>query len=108
MKELAAVEDTTGRIQAIYDVFLPGIATRYQNYLQNSDSLFDEPSFRVIEGILNDYARMRRECEEVKVELGKALETDAGRVQQWSREESVIAQFVVHGSGSTLAREATA
>jgi hypothetical protein len=108
MKELAAVEDTAGRIQAIYDVILPGLAARYRHYLQNSDSLFDEPSFRVIEGILNDYVRMRRECEEVRAELGKAFETNPDRVQRWSREERVIAQFVVHGSGLTLAREVTA
>jgi hypothetical protein len=108
MKELASVEDTPGRVQAVYDVILPGLAARYQHYLHNSDSLFDEPSFRVIEGILNDYARMRRECEEVRAELGKALETDPDRVQRWSREENVIAQVVAHGSGSTLAREVTA
>jgi hypothetical protein len=108
MKELASVEDTTGRMQAIYDVILPGLAARYQQYLRNSDSLLDEPSFRVIEGILGDYARMRRECEEVRAELGKALVTDPDRVQRWSREENVIAHIVVHGTGSTLAREVIA
>jgi hypothetical protein len=108
MKELASVEDTPGRIQAVYDVILPGLASRYQHYLQNSDSLFDEPSFRVIEGILNDYARMRKECGEVRAELGKALEADSSRMQQWSREESVTTRIVVHGSGPTLAREVTA
>jgi hypothetical protein len=108
MKELASVEDTTGRIQAVYDVILPGLAARYQQYLRNSDSLLDEPSFRVIEGILRDYARMRRECEEVRAELGKDLVTDPDRVRRWSQEENVIAHIVVHGTGSTLAREVSA
>jgi hypothetical protein len=108
LNELASIEDTAGRIQAVYDVILPGLAARYQHYLRNSDSLFDEPSFRVIEGILSDYARMRKECEDVRAELGKTLEPDPDRVQRWSREESMIAQIVVHGSGSTLAREVTA
>jgi hypothetical protein len=108
MNELASVEDTAGRVHAVYDVILPGLAARYQQYLQNSDSLLDEPSFRVIEGILGDYARMRRESEEVRAELGDTLVSDPDRAQQWCQQESVISHIVVHGSGSTLAREATA
>src|SRR5258708_20015608 len=87
MNELASVEDTAGRVHAVYDVILPGLAARYQQYLQNSDSLLDEPSFRVIEGILGDYARMRREREEVRAHLGETLASDPDRAQQWSRQE---------------------
>ena len=108
MKELVAVEDTAGRLQAIYEVILPGLAARYQQYLQNSDSLLDEPSFRVIQGILSDYARMGKESEEVRAELRETLAFDPERAERWSRQESAIADFVVQGSGSTLAREATA
>jgi len=108
MNELASVEDTTGRIQAVYDVVLPGLAARYQQYLENSDSLLDEPSFRVIEGILNDYKRMQKESEEVRAALGETLAFDPERAQQWSRKESLVTHIVVQGSGSTLAREATA
>jgi len=70
--------------------------------------LLDEPSFRVIEGILNDYARMRKESEEVRAELRETLVFDAERAQRWSRQENAINDFVVQGSGSTLAREASA
>jgi len=105
MQELSRVEDTPGRIQAIYDTIVPGFAARYQRYLQNSDSLLDEPSFRVIEGILHDYARMRKESEELRSELRETLVFDADRAQGWSRQESAVAEIVSHGSGSTLARE---
>jgi hypothetical protein len=105
MNELASVEDTAGRVQAVYDVILPGLAARYKEYLQNSDSLLDEPSFRVIEGILSAYARMRRESEDVRSELTEILVFDPDRAQRWSREESAISEVVSHGSGSTLARE---
>jgi hypothetical protein len=108
MNELASVEDTPGRVQAVYDVILPGLAARYLQYLQNSDSLLDEPSFRVIEGILGNYARMRRESEEVRADLGETLVCDPDRAQLWSRQESAITHIVVHGSGSTLARGVTA
>jgi hypothetical protein len=103
IKRLAAVEDTTGRIQAVYDVILPALAVRYRYYLENSDSLLDEPSFRVIENALNDYARMRLERQEVCTELKETLTFDSARAEKWSREESAIREIVVHGSGSTLA-----
>ena len=108
MIELAAVEDTPGRLQAAYDVILPGLTVRYQKYLRNSDALLDEPSFRVIEGILADYARMRKECEEVRAELQETLVFDSGRAQRWSARESGISDFVHQGSGATLARGAVA
>lgn len=105
MNELASVEDTAGRMQVLYDVILPGLTARYKEYLRNSDSLLDEPSFRVIEAILSDYARMRRESEEVRLELGETLVFDPDRAQRWSRQESETTEIVPHGSGSTLARE---
>lgn len=103
LEELASVEDTPGRIQVIYDVILPGLASRYEYYLRNSDSLLDEPSFRVIEGTLSDYTRMQRERQEVCEELKESLAFDPGRAQQWSNKEKAISEFVVHGSGPTLA-----
>jgi hypothetical protein len=103
MKKLASVEDTPGRIQAVYDVILPGLAARYEQYLRNSDSLLDEPSFRVIEGILRDYSRMRRESEETRTELSENLVFDPSRAQEWSLQERAIGDFVVHGSGASLA-----
>jgi hypothetical protein len=108
IKELALVEDTSGRIEAVYDVILPGLAGRYKQYLQNSDSLLDEPSFRVIEGILSNHARMQRESKEVRTELKETLMFDPDRAQRWSLQESAITNIVVHGSGPTLAREAIA
>lgn len=103
MKELAAVEDTSGRIQAIYDVILPAFAARCQHYLQNSDGLLDEPSIRVVERMLNDYARMKRERKEVCEELKGTLAFDSARARKWSRQESAVSEIVVHGSGPTLA-----
>lgn len=103
MRELASVEDTSGRIQMIYDVILPAFAARCRYYLRNSDSLLDEPSFRIVEGMLNDYARMQRERKEVCEELKGTLAFDSTRAREWSHQESAIADIVVHGSGSTLA-----
>lgn len=103
MRELASVEDTAGRIHAIYDVMLPALAARYRHYLANSDSLLDEPSFRVIESSVNDYARMQWERTEVCEELKETLTFDSARAQDWSRRESAISDIAAHGSGATLA-----
>lgn len=103
MKELASVEDTPGRIQAIYDVVLPAWTARYQEYLAGSDSLLDEPSYRIIQGILSDYTRMRQENEALREELKETLSFDANRAEEWRREEAEIGEIVPRGSGETLA-----
>jgi hypothetical protein len=103
MKELAAVEDTPGRIQVIYDVLLPALTARYQEYLDGSDSLLDEPSYRVIHGILGDYARMRQENDALRKELKDMLVFDASRAEEWRRKEAEIGEIVPRGSGATLA-----
>jgi hypothetical protein len=103
MKELATVEDTPGRIQVIYDVLLPAFTARYQEYLNGSDSLLDEPSYRVIHDVLNAYARMRQENEALRAQLKETLAFDAGRAEEWRRKEATIAEIVPRGTGATLA-----
>jgi hypothetical protein len=108
MNELAAVEHSPFRLQAVYDVIFPRLKVRYQQYLQNSDSLLDEPSFRVIENILADYARMQTESAEIRVELQETLVFDSSRARRWATRESGIIDFVHQGSGSSLAGGAIA
>ena len=71
--------------------------------MRNSDALLDEPSFRAIEGILNDYARMQRESEELREELKETLVFNSKQAEEWTRQETAIGDIVAHGSGSTLA-----
>jgi hypothetical protein len=104
MKDLASIEDTSGRIQAVYDVILPGFATRCQHYLRNSDSLLDAPSFQVVEACLDGYTRMRREREELCGELKGTLAFDSDRSREWSRQESAVSDIVAHGGGVSLAQ----
>ena len=108
LKELAPVEDTPSRLQAIYDVLLPALTAKYQEYLNGSDSLLDEPSYRVIHGILSDFTRMRQENEALREEFKGTLVFDASRAEQWRRKEAEIAEIVHRGSGATLAVEAHA
>ena len=103
MNEIASVEDTPGRIQAIYDALLPALTARYQEYVKGSDSLLDEPSFRVIHQILSDYARMRQESDALREELKETLVFDHTRAEEWRRKEAEIRAIVPRGSGTTLA-----
>jgi hypothetical protein len=103
MKALTSVEDTPGRMQAVYDVVLPAWTARYQEYLSGSDSLLDEPTYRIINGILSDYARMRQENEAMREELKETLVFDANRAEEWRRKETEITEIVPRGSGATLA-----
>src|SRR5262249_34269087 len=108
MKEFAAVEDTPGRIQVIYDVLLPAFIARYQEYLNGSDSLLDEPSYRIIHVALKAYARMLQEMEALREELKETLSFDVARTEEWRRKEAVIGEIVPRGTGATLAAGAHA
>jgi hypothetical protein len=59
LEEVAASEATRDRLDAAYEVTLRGLRARYQAYLEATDRLLDEPSVRVIEGILADHERIR-------------------------------------------------
>ena len=58
---LAALTDTAERAEAFYDGFLPDLEARYRDYLAGTNRLQDEPTVRVIERVLDDFARMRED-----------------------------------------------
>jgi hypothetical protein len=72
LAEVAALEGTGPRLAALYDVVLPGLERRYARYLQATDAVLDGPSVVIIERILLDLPRQRREAEAVRRELGLA------------------------------------
>jgi hypothetical protein len=63
---LAAVEETDKRLSALYDVFIPALENRYRAYIEATDGLLDEPSVVIIERILIDFGRMRRDAERLR------------------------------------------
>jgi hypothetical protein len=76
---------------------------RYRAYLERTDHLLDEPSVRVIERILDGYARMLRERAEFCGELATPPKHDEKAAERWSQLLSVP-EFVPHGAAGTLAR----
>lgn len=61
LETLAAGTATGDRIDGFYDVVLVDLATRYRAYLDQTDTMADEPSVRILERILTDVERMRHE-----------------------------------------------
>lgn len=73
LEEMAAHRDTAHRLGALYDVVLPGMERRYRSYIQRTDALLDQPSVIVLDRILADLSRQRREADDLRRELGVAL-----------------------------------
>jgi hypothetical protein len=80
--DVEAVTDTKQRITAFYDVILPGLASRYRRYLDETDHLMDAPTVRILERILQDHERMIRESRQLREET-----PNLGDMQpDWSRQ----------------------
>jgi len=66
LEEVAAVEDTAGRLAALYDVLLDGVQQQYRRYAEEVDAMLDAPSLVVIEHILADARRQREEADQLR------------------------------------------
>jgi hypothetical protein len=103
LEGLRGLQKTGDRIYVFYDVVAPALVERYRSYLKMTDSLLDEPSVRVIERILDGYARAQREREQFCKEFdppGHDVQIEDG----WKRQLAMIAEFVPHGTEGALAR----
>src|SRR5262245_6426762 len=72
LAEIAAITETPRRLAALYDVILPGMERRYGRYIASTDGLLDAPSVVIVERILLDLARQRRDVEHLRRTLGIA------------------------------------
>lgn len=75
LSETEAIVETPGRLAALYDVILSGMERRYARYVQQTDTLLDAPSVVIVERILQDLARQRREADSLRRELGVAVQS---------------------------------
>jgi len=61
--------DLTGqRLDGFFEVMLPDVEARYRRYLESTDYLMDEPTVRILERTLIDYARMKKDREALRQE----------------------------------------
>jgi hypothetical protein len=81
LDDVLRLEDTAERLAALYDAVLPGLARRYEAYLEEADPILDAPSFVILDRILSDLRRQRADAQELRRELGlaAAVPGDLGR-----------------------------
>jgi len=81
LDDVLRLEDTALRLAALYDAVLPGLARRYETYLEEADPVLDAPSFVIVDRILSDLRRQRADAQELRRELGlaAAVPGDLGR-----------------------------
>ncbi|HSP94946.1 MAG TPA: hypothetical protein VLU06_10370 [Thermoanaerobaculia bacterium] len=70
LEDAARVGSTSERLAVLYDVLLPGLEQRYREYLAGTDTLVDAPSCVILERIIGDYARQRRDADRLRSEIG--------------------------------------
>ncbi len=104
LEGLSKLQKTGDRVYVFYDVVVPAVVGRYQSYLDRTDHLLDEPSVRVIEHILDGYARAQRERDEFCKELEMQPRHDQQTEDGWKKLLAAIDDFVPHGADGTLAR----
>jgi hypothetical protein len=72
LDELLSVDDTAGRLAALYDVLLPGLQRRYEAYVAAVDPVVDAPSLVIVERILLDLRRQHADAGGLRRALGLA------------------------------------
>jgi hypothetical protein len=87
LETLAGAEGTVERVSGFYDVLVPDLESRFKAYVAATDPIDDEPSIRIIERILFDFARLRRDREDFALQRPDLVTTDAG----WAEKLRVLA-----------------
>lgn len=91
---LTATVATGDRIAAVYDAFLPALEARYRTYLAATDPIVDEPTVRIVDRVLADFARLRAERDRVRAELPGLPAADPAALARLTALASGPAEFV--------------
>jgi hypothetical protein len=87
LKELGELESTADRVAVFYDGCCTSMARRFRTYIEETDTLMDEPTVRMLERFLADFERMTRERHRLAKEIENAPRTS---LDLWlSRELSI-------------------
>jgi hypothetical protein len=107
LADLATTRETERRIAAFYDVMLPAMGARYQDYLARADHLIDAPTVRILDRVLADHVRMSRESHDLCRDLPHLKLDDASWVQMLAVRERDIGTPVAGVRPSIAAAAAT-
>jgi len=100
LRDLATTTDTAGRVAGFYDCMLPALERRFAAYVASVDPLLDGPTVRIVERILFDVARMKREGESLRKELPALASPDGEWLDDLRRRESAIGDLAARAPES--------
>jgi hypothetical protein len=101
--DLAATVETDKRVAGFYDCALPGLERRFRDYMGQVDPLLDGPTVRILERILFDMARMKRECQALREEVPAVASPDPEWLDGQRRREASLADIVIERAGEAVA-----
>ncbi|HEX9580954.1 MAG TPA: hypothetical protein VF970_07600 [Gemmatimonadales bacterium] len=65
LETMAGAAGTPERLDGFFEVLMPDLGSRCRRYLDETDHLMDEPTVRILERVLADFTRMRRDREQL-------------------------------------------
>lgn len=78
LETMAGATGTMERLSGFHDGLLPDLEARYRQYIARTDPLNDEPTVRILERILFDFARIRTDRAGFPATRPDLVLTDAG------------------------------
>ena len=94
LADIRGEKDTARRLCSFYDVLLPGLAARYRSYLDQTDTLMDEPTVRILQHTQEIQFRMIERCRALRAEFPALGSVDSDWVQAMTKREALIPTLV--------------
>lgn len=95
LTEVAALGPTPQRLAAMYDVLLPALVGRQRRYLEQTDTLVDAPTVRILERYFADVTRMIESADALRQELPALQLADRQWVAALQRREAGLELLAV-------------
>lgn len=70
LDDIASLEESPGRVSAVYGVVLPALVEAYGEWLDDTDAAVDAPTARVLTLVLNDLTAAVRDGDALAAALG--------------------------------------
>lgn len=108
LTKLAAISDTTDRVDAFHIVALPVLAERYRAYLAETDKVTDEPTTMICDQALLEIATMMEERSSWGSEIPPSRAQNSDALRQLKQAFAAAKEMVDYTEPATRAAPATA
>jgi hypothetical protein len=108
LRQLAAISDTTDRVDAFHGVALPALAAGYRAYLAETDKVTDEPTTMICDQALLEIATMMQERTTWGDEIPLSRAQDSDALRQLKQAFAAATEMVDYSEPATRAAPAAA